>query len=273
MTHARLISWLRRLGRLLAACTLPGWLAVCIAIPFAVAEPLDKAKVPEQSQQPTQPPGSSLDDALLKDLDNELLEGAGDMKTRPKPDDSGDAAAGDKKSTAGGKSEVIDDTLPAEDADPLVHISQEMRDVEDLIPKQSSRTHAEQLQQRIVDDLSRLIDQAEAQRQAARAQASKGKKPQSTTKREIVKQPKQASGNAGKDSNKPAEDSSNRLGAAEPARPDPEQFRAMMKDTWGHLPDRDRQEVLQNTPDKFLPKYELLIEKYYKRLSEERGSR
>ena len=42
-----------------------------------------------------------------------------------------------------------------------------------------------------------------------------------------------------------------------------------MKDTWGHLPPRDREQMLQNTPDKFLPKYELLIEQYYKRLAED----
>ncbi len=205
---------------------------------------------------------SSLDDALLEGLDNELLEGAGDVKGRTtpqKPSTEADAADG---------AEMIDDTQPAEHDDPLVHISQEMRMVEEYLPQPARRGHAEQLQRRIVDDLARLIEQAEAQR-AQQSPSSQQQQSKSVAQRKQVQQPKQSQGNAGKDSNQPAQDSSNRLGKAEAARPDPDLFKRMMKDTWGHLPARDREQMLQTTPDKFLPQYELMIEKYYKRLAEE----
>jgi hypothetical protein len=230
------------------------------------AEP-DPVPPPDETAPAQQLPGEqSLDDALLEGLDNELLEGAGEMR---KPSQAKDDAA---PKAADPPAEAIDDTQPVEADDPLVHISQEMRMVEEYLPQAARRGHAEQLQRRIVDDLARLIDQAEQQR-SQKASSSKQQKSKSTQERKQVQQPKQAQGNAGKDSNKPAEDSSNRLGKAEAARPDPELFKRMMKDTWGHLPARDREQMLQTTPDKFLPQYELLIEKYYQRLAEEPEAR
>ena len=46
-----------------------------------------------------------------------------------------------------------------------------------------------------------------------------------------------------------------------------------MKDAWGHLPQHAREQMLQNSPERFLPQYELLIEQYYKRLAEEQRPR
>jgi hypothetical protein len=43
----------------------------------------------------------------------------------------------------------------------------------------------------------------------------------------------------------------------------------LLKDAWGNLPEREREQMLQAPAEKFLPKYELLIERYYKRLAEE----
>ena len=67
-----------------AACLavlLPVWLSVHSAAasdpPKPGQEPTAEAK-PKSAQK-------SLDDALLEDLDNELLEGLGDLKDRPTP--------------------------------------------------------------------------------------------------------------------------------------------------------------------------------------------
>jgi hypothetical protein len=43
----------------------------------------------------------------------------------------------------------------------------------------------------------------------------------------------------------------------------------LLKDFWGHLPPHAREQMLQSHSDEFLPQYELEIEQYYKRLSEE----
>ena len=45
-----------------------------------------------------------------------------------------------------------------------------------------------------------------------------------------------------------------------------------MKQLWGELPQRDREQMLQLPVEEFLPEYELLIEDYFRRLSEEKGA-
>ena len=217
---------------------------------------------------------STLDDALLDDLDNELLDGVDDLKDGRMPLEPGEKHDHDDAPDAEGQSTIIDDPAAGgQDADPLLRVSQEMRNVEELIPRRASRPHAEQLQELIVDELARLIEQAEQQRAQQSSSKSKQKQEQATRQRQSVQQPKPSAADGGKNSSKPAQDSTNRLGQADAARVDPESFKAMMKDTWGHLPERDREQVLQNSPDKFLPQYELMIEMYFRRLAEDPDSR
>ena len=45
-----------------------------------------------------------------------------------------------------------------------------------------------------------------------------------------------------------------------------------MKDVWGQFPARQREQNLIAS-QQFLPKYELLLEKYYKRLADEQQRR
>jgi hypothetical protein len=230
---------------------------------IVAAEPETKGAKP-RSDKP-KPQSTDLDDALLKDLDNELLEGAGDAK-KPAP-----AKSEGEKPRSADEGEDVD--MPSEEADPLVYISQEMRTVEELIPKATSRTHAEELQRRIVSDLERLIEQAEQQRASQQASSQK-KKSSASNKRENVKQSKPGStADSGNNSSKPAQDSTDRLGKAQDARPDPELIKGMMKDSWGHLPPRAREQMLQNSPERFLPQYELMIERYYQRLAEESNAK
>jgi hypothetical protein len=243
----------------LIACWIVVPLSAAVLYPAFAADPAQGPPVP----------APSLDDTLLQDLDNELLEGAGDPKQPTRPDGRDGEPPGEGTARPVDPDQVIDDTMPAEDADPLVHISQEMRTVEEWIPQSARRSHAEQVQQRILDDLARLIEQAENQRAQSSSSQKKSSQSRSTAERRNVQQPQKSRGNSGKDSNQPAQDSTDRMSNAAAARPDPELFRGMLKNTWGHLPARDREQVLQNTPDKFVPQYELLIEKYYRRLAEE----
>jgi hypothetical protein len=37
---------------------------------------------------------------------------------------------------------------------------------------------------------------------------------------------------------------------------------------WGHLPEKEREEMIAALGEQFLPKYERLIEAFYKRLAE-----
>jgi hypothetical protein len=239
-------------------------------------EPLEPAtKVPGFSllaQQPTsdeQTPAAEksnrkpLDDALLDDLDNELLEGLGDLKKRPDKKPPDDKSAEPPLEQPEGE----DIGMPSAEEDPLGYISQEMRQAEQLIPERDKRAQAEQLHERIVEDLAKLIQQAEQRR--AQQQASNNRR-QQQSRRQSVQQPKASPGDPGQTSDNPASDSTNRLGRAEQARPDPELFKGLLKETWGNLPERDREQMLQSSRERFLPQYELLIERYYRRLAEER---
>jgi hypothetical protein len=247
---------MRVFSPLLAALVIPSLVALAPLAALAADEPVAPAAKAKKK------PSEQLDDALLKDLDNELLDGAGDLKK-------------DKPSAAKDEGEAMqpidgeDVGQPGENDDPLMRVSQSMRRAERLIPQESKRERATEVQQQIVDELAKLIDEAE-KRSAQQAQ-SKQQQSQKTAKRQLVQQPKPAK--PGKESNKPAQDSTNRLGKAEEARPDPAAVKNMLKDAWGHLPAHAREQMLQNSPERFLPQYELLIEQYYKRLAEEQRGR
>ncbi len=260
-----------------AACAALLVVLVTVSSPCLLVAAEGKSQNPPRSKSATdkRSESQSLDDALLKDLDNELLEGAGALRDRPKPKpQSPNPAASDKDADVPpppAEAAGEDIGMPSEDADPLARIGHKMRSLEGLIPRPADQERAEQLQKGIVEDLRKLIEEAQ-RRSAQQSAAQKSKRDQQTAKRQNVKQPGQQR-SAGKASNKPAADSTDRLGKAEAARPDPEMLKGLMKDAWGRLPEHAREQMLQNSPERFLPQYELLIERYYKRLAEQQSAK
>ncbi len=74
-----------------------------------------------------------------------------------------------------------------------------------------------------------------------------------------------------KPGNRPATVPSTRPpGNGRTSKADAERTRTMMKQLWGELPERVRQQMLQLPDEEFPPKYEQLIEDYFRRLSEEK---
>lgn len=67
----------------------------------------------------------------------------------------------------------------------------------------------------------------------------------------------------------PARDSNDRLDRARAEPVDAADVQTLLKNVWGHLPERVREQMLQSYSDGFLPQYELEIEKYYRGLAEE----
>src|SRR5690606_19721470 len=113
--------------------------------------------------------------------------------------------------------------------------------------EQGRESGAEQVQTRIVENLAKLIEQAEQQQQSQQQSSAKNKNQQQTAQRQQVQQPKKSGGKPGsgqgEESNKPAADSTDRLGKAKQVRPDPELLRGLMKEAWGHLPAREREQM------------------------------
>ena len=72
-------------------------------------------------------------------------------------------------------------------------------------------------------------------------------------------------------SKKPARESTDRLTKpGETKITDEKDLEALVKQVWGHLPDKVRDQMQNASVESFLPKYEKLIEEYYKRLAEEK---
>src|SRR5689334_10292938 len=94
------------------------------------------------TKEPPKPPSKTAlsDDALLKDLDNELLEGAGDL-SGPKSKKSAD-----KKSNSPESNDEDAAGMPEVDHDPLTSIGERMRSAESLMPEHARRREAEALQ-------------------------------------------------------------------------------------------------------------------------------
>jgi len=136
------------------------------------------------------------------------------------------------------------------DEDLLRSLAQRMRRAEGLIEQNDSGTVTQDLQEQIVTDLDRLIQQAQK-----RCRASKpGGQPK----------PKEGSGAA-----KPAGNNSRKPGEGQTRQSDAEPIQAIMKRFWGQLPKRDRERMMQSSGEEFLPKYKRLIEAYFRRLAEE----
>jgi hypothetical protein len=130
----------------------------------------------------------------------------------------------------------------------------------------------QELQRRIVAGLEGLLRQADrdkgnsarssAAKAAPKVQAGSQQEPkpgQNTVKTKPGPQPNPGQAAAGHDT--PGSEPLDAAGRT-----------SLVRRVWGDLPERQRNEILQlQPPEEFLPKYELQIEAYFKRLSEPRG--
>ncbi|HEY1785652.1 MAG TPA: hypothetical protein VGG30_08895 [Pirellulales bacterium] len=232
--------------------------------------------------QPRSLSGDLLDDQPPSDLDNQLLDG---------PPPAGQPPAKQPSAKQPGKSAPGQHAAPPADADqppvaegpvlggrgddPLFQIGEQMRTIERRLEEhRADDADTPKLQEQIVDGLAQLIEKLE-QQQNSQQGASGSKTPPAgkSTERKSVRQPGPSAPAAGPADNRPAKESTERLGANEVRAPSADELRGLMKDVWGQLPAHEREQMLQSPPEQFLPKYELLLEKYYKRLADEQQRR
>ncbi len=218
--------------------------------------------------QPEVQPPRSLEDQLL-----EKVSGDSRDATRRGPDREssvpGDAAV-EPGDTPGEGGDDLDARLRrelgaagvSEDERPLLEVARRMREVEGRIAQNDSGLKTQGLQRQIVSDLDRLIEQARKKCQGGKP----GSKPPKGSSRGKPKQ-----GSPGKQPGaNPGMAPIQKTGAGEHPKPDSQQMRTMMQELWDvSLPLQQRKELLQLPFDEFLPEYELLIEQYFRRLSEE----
>jgi hypothetical protein len=153
-----------------------------------------------------------------------------------------------------------------EDQDPFGHIARRMKRVESRIARDRADTDTQHQQAEIVNDLAVLIEKLNQQCQCQGEQCKPGDKPQDSQR----SKPSQASKpGESKSGTSPARESTTKLHNDAVAKPNAQEIRQTMKDAWGNLPERLREQMLQTSVDEFLPKYESMIEQYFKRLAED----
>ena len=203
----------------------------------------------------------SLDNALLKDLD---------IPTRPavpSPD-----AAKPAQPPADAASDLdqqlleqlgAGEDLGQQSADPLVSIGRRMRLAERLISRQETSQKTQRVQQQVIEDLERLIEELKKQCQGGQCNSKPSPKPGG----------KPGQGRAGNgenaSANRPAKESTEQPDSKASDREELARLRQMLKQVWGHLPPKIRDQMQSAAIEEFLPKYERLIEEYYSRLAEE----
>jgi hypothetical protein len=216
-------------------------LSTVLAGPLAAQSP---------AERPAKPP-RSLDQQLLDDLDRDLLQGlptgkeAGKLSAPPNDDARRDREP--EKATA---------KTAANPDHPLGKIASEMRQVERRMVEHDISSATQQQQAAIVAQLDALLNQAQQAQSGGQNKEGSGAS--------------QAGIGTGNPVPGPPRDSSNRIERGTKEEAETADVKDTIRRLWGHLPDKLRDEMQASLSEQFLPKYERLIEEYYKRLAEER---
>ncbi len=211
----------------------------------------------------------SLDEKLLDDsqigsqraVDGELLHGDGKQSQAPRATD--DASLEDRLANELGEAAI------SEDAHPLMAIAGRMRDVQARLAGHPADPQTKAMQQQIVSELDRLLEQARNQTSAG-GETSRQAPP--APDRQPGQTPSGQPGGSERDPRQsPARESADEPGRADPVKDSSEGqiARRAMETLWNQLPARQREQLLQLAPERFLPKYETEIEEYFRRLSQE----
>lgn len=243
-----------------------GAIATCVLAWICLADS------PALSDQPqTVPP--SLDDALFgdlgsggidKDVERELF-GEGPKAPEKSPSSEGDPLT---KRRIDAWNDLLEQELSQavvdEAQNPLLGIARSMRLAEGLIDERESGQKTQEIQAEIIADIDTLLKRAKKKCQSCSSQC------QSVAQRKPPEQPKPSPPKEGSPKPKPATTSNAKPGKAEGEMPDMAEMMAVIKQVWGELPEKERQEMLESSVEEFLPKYADMIERYFKRLAEDR---
>ena len=164
-------------------------------------------------------------------------------------------------------------SLATTPASPFARVQEGMQNAQTLLAQPGPTSHsgtvklAGSVQQEVVSELDKLIAQLSKQCQSQCQGGQCDKPPDPNAKPKPGNKPGMAAGR-GKAAARDSTDPLNRT-TAQPV--DKGDVNDVVKELWGHLPERSREQMLQSFSDDFLPKYELEIEQYYRKLGEDRA--
>ncbi len=164
---------------------------------------------------------------------------------------------------------------PDDNNDPVTLIGEKMRLVETLLrqPEADGNPQTGPLQEQIVRELKiliELLDKQAQQQSSSNSSSSAQQTQQQASSRSQVKQPAEQQGESkeGHQKDKPSRDSAKRLGKATP-QVNLVELTEVVKEIWGHLPEKDRERLRQLSADQVMPGHDVAVEKYFRRLAEE----
>jgi len=174
-----------------------------------------------------------------------------------------------------GAEKTLPEKDPDGDNDPVTLIGEKMRLVETLLrqPSVDGNPQTGPLQAQIVQELKKLIEllDKQAQQQSSSSSSSSAQQTQQqASSRSQVKQPalQQGESKEGQQKDKPSRDSTKRLGKTTP-QVNLVELTEVIKEIWGHLPEKDRERLRQLSADQVMPGHSVAVEKYFRRLAEE----
>ena len=150
-----------------------------------------------------------------------------------------------------------------QDEHPLKKLGREMREVQQRMGARDTAEGTQQLQKQIAADLKQLIEQAQKKPQGNKS--GNNNKPGSSSA--------QAGTDSGQAASKPGQESTQRLEQGNQEEVRMNEVKDALRRIWGHLPEKEREEMIGALGEQFLPKYERLIEAFYKRLAERPAAR
>lgn len=178
--------------------------------------------------------------------------------------------------------DVVDEENIAPAANPLELAIREMRAVEQRIVDGDTGAETRRRQEEIVKHLQALIDLANRPRSQDSQSQSNNQQQNSSTKQSPDQQPdEQPQNKKGQDqqdqqqgtkekNKKDVANSEERHGPRETESAEElVRRRELAKEIWGHLPPAMREQMLNVYGDKYLPKYEEVIRRYFEALAEQ----
>lgn len=211
---------------------------------------------------------ADLDARLLEELQLQLPETkdaaaatASEPQSKPAEKSQTDSAISKRpKELDSLDHDLLDELNGGEDAGqgpehPLKQIAQLMVNVEKRIREHDTSRSTRKMQDQIVSDLDALIE--ECQKNQANKNCQNG---------QCNKPGQMAMVDAGK---QPPTDSTTDLQNRQANQVETGSLDGMDKETWGNLPPKVRDAMVQAGADQFLPKYRQLIEDYFRSLSQE----
>ncbi|MBC7853071.1 MAG: hypothetical protein IAF94_06520 [Pirellulaceae bacterium] len=200
-----------------------------------------------------------LEDELVDDLLKDL------PKARPEAPAKGKIIKPAAKDEA--EKKLLQDLEGGEDIglppeNPLIRIGQKMRSSQERIAGKDTSAQTQTGQKEILSELAKLIEQTRKQCNAGgNGKPGNGKA--------------SAQSGAGTGDARPgqASEATDRVGKGEREDAETADVKDVLRRIWGHLPEKVREQMQAQLSEQFLPKYEKLIEEYYKRLAEERADK